>query len=101
MLNHYVQLHAHLLGSMCALLHSYLKKSIFCLSLRLPALPLYALGHNNETEVCASGGCAFAQALLICLCLHINRQVCLIRWHVFQIVFWDFVPEAEVISCRF
>ena len=54
MLNHYVQLHAHLLGSMRALLHSYLKGSIFCLSLRLHALPLYALGHNNGTDVCAS-----------------------------------------------
>ena len=44
-------------------------------------------------------GCAFAQALLSCLCSHINRQVCLINWHVFQIVFWDFMPEEEVISC--
>ena len=54
MLSHYVQLHARLCGSMRALLHAYLVGSIFCLSLRLNALPLCALGHNNGSDVCAS-----------------------------------------------
>ena len=39
----------------------------------------------------------FAQALRSCRCSHINRQVCLISWHVFQIVFCDFVSEEEAI----
>ena len=42
MLSHYVQLHARLFGSMRALLHAYLVGSIFRLSLRLHALPLWA-----------------------------------------------------------
>ena len=39
--------------------------------------------------------CAFAKALQSCRCSHINRQVCLISWHVFQIFQRrsDFVPE--------
>ena len=70
--------------------------------LYMPALPLCALGHNNGFDVCASSECrVFAQALLSCQCSHMNRQVCLISWHMFQIVFLrlrarrrsDFVPE--------
>ena len=57
MLSHYVQLHARLFGSMRVLLHAYLLGSIFCLSLRLHALPLCALGHNNVSDVCASSKC--------------------------------------------
>ena len=57
MLSHYVQLHARLFGSMRALLHAYLVGSILCLGLRLHALPLCALGHNNESDVCASSKC--------------------------------------------
>ena len=47
-------------------------------------------------------GTAFTQALLSCRFSHINRQVCLISWHAFQIVFATscpkkkhFVPEEE------
>ena len=57
MLSHYVQLHARLFGSMRALLHAYLVGSILCLGLRLHALPLCALGHINESDVCASSKC--------------------------------------------
>ena len=57
MLSHYVQLHPHLFGSMRALLHAYLVGSIICLSLRLHALPLCALGHNNVPDVRASSKC--------------------------------------------
>ena len=57
MLSQYVQLHARLFGSMRALLHAYLVGSIFCLSLRLHALPLCALGHDNGSDVCASSEC--------------------------------------------
>ena len=57
MLSHYVQLHARLFGSMRVLLHAYLVGSIVCLSLRLHALPLCALGHNNVSDVCASSKC--------------------------------------------
>ena len=53
MLSHYVQLHARLFGSMRA----YLVGSIFCMSLRLHALPLCALGHNNVSNVPASTKC--------------------------------------------
>ena len=56
MLSHYVQLHARLFGSMHALLHAYLA-GFFCLSLRLHALPLCALGHNNGSDVCARSEC--------------------------------------------
>ena len=57
MLRPYVLLYARLFGSMRALLHAYLVGSIFCLSLRLYALPLCALGHNNGSDVCASSKC--------------------------------------------
>ena len=57
MLGHYVQLHARLFGSMRALLHAHLVGLIFCLSLRLHALPLCALGDNNGSDVCASSEC--------------------------------------------
>ena len=57
MLSYYVQLHAHLFSSMRALLHAYLVGSFLCLGLRLHALPLCALGHNNESDVCASSKC--------------------------------------------
>ena len=58
MLSNYVQLHARLFGSMRALLHAYLVGYIFfCQSLRLHALPLCALGHNNVSDVCASSKC--------------------------------------------
>ena len=77
MLSHYVQLHARLFGSMRVLLHAYLLGSIFCLSLRLHALPLCALGHNNVSDVCASSKCpdetAFAKALLSCRCSRVKR----------------------------
>ena len=94
-----VSIHARLFGSMCVLLHAYLVRFIFCLSLRLHALPLYA----RTAFMCAraqqwiwcvckqqmlSGDCVFAQALLSCQCSHMNRQVCLISWHMFQIVFF-------------
>ena len=57
MLSHYVHLHARLFGRMCALLHAHLVGLIFCLSLRLHALPLCALRHNNGSDVCASSKC--------------------------------------------
>ena len=71
-------------------------------------LSLCALGHNTGSDVCASSECpgetAFAQALLSCRCSH-SKVVCLIRWHVFQIVFAilcpkksDFVPEEANFS---
>ena len=52
MLSHYVQLHACLFGSMRALGMIY-----FCPSLRLHALPLCALGHNNGSDVRARSEC--------------------------------------------
>ena len=54
---HYEQLHARLFSSMRVLLHAYLVGSIICLSLRLHALPLCALGHNNVSDVCAGSIC--------------------------------------------
>ena len=61
MLSHYVQLQARLYGSMRALLHAYLVG----LSLRLHALPLCALGHNNGSNVCVQA----ANALMrLCIC---------------------------------
>ena len=52
----HVQIHPRLFGSMRVLLHAYayLVGSIFCLSLRLHALPLCAHGHNNGSDVCVS-----------------------------------------------
>ena len=52
-----VIMHVRLFGSMRALLHAYLVGSILCLGLRLHALPLCALGHINESDVCASIKC--------------------------------------------
>ena len=53
-------------------------------------LSLCALGHNTGSDVCASSKCpgetAFTQARLSCRCSH-NKVVCLISWHVLQIVF--------------
>ena len=71
MLSHYVQLHARLL-------HAYLVGSILCLGLRLHALPLCALGRNNEFDACASSKCPdetvhLPGALLSCRCSHLNR----------------------------
>ena len=57
MLSHYEQLHIRLFGGMRVLLHAYLVGSILCLSLRLHAFPLCALGHNNVSDVCASSKC--------------------------------------------
>ena len=63
--------------------------------------------------MCASSECpddkvAFAQALLSCRCSHINRQVCLISWHVFQSFLRllarrksDFVPEELDVKVNF
>ena len=51
MLSHYVQLHARLFGSMRALLHAYLVGSIFCLSLRLHALPLSGFPQTIESKI--------------------------------------------------
>ena len=57
MISHYVRLHARLFGSMRALLHAYLVGSMLCPGLRLHALPLCALGCNNESDACASSKC--------------------------------------------
>ena len=82
MLSHYVQIsssiHARLFDSVrsaCLSGGAGSLRSIYCLSLRLHALPfLCALGHNNGSEVCASSECpdeiASAQARLSCRCSH-------------------------------
>ena len=65
MLNHYVQFHARLCGSMHALLHAYLVGSIFCLSLRLHALPLCVLADKTMDLMCVRA----ANALMrLCIC---------------------------------
>ena len=100
MLSHYVQLH----DSKRALLHVYLVGSIFCLSLRLHALPyvrsdttvdpMYVRAANALMRLCI-----FAQALLSYRCWHINIQVCLISWHVFQIYFLRLRARRRSDSC--
>ena len=100
-LSHYVKLHARLFGSMRAVLHAYLVGSILSLSLPLHALPLCALETNNGSDVCASSECPdeiFTGSSELSM-FTFNRQFRIIIWHVFQIVFCDFVPEEEAISC--
>ena len=101
-LSHYVKLHARLFGSMRALLHAYLMWSFF-LSEPPSTYTAFMCARTQQWIRCACEqrmpwwDCAFAQVLLSCRCSHINRQVCLISWHVFQTVFCGFVPEEEEI----
>ena len=103
MLSHYVQLHARLFGSMRALLHACLAR-FFCLSLRLHALPLCALGHNNGSDVCARSECpdetvhcpgSSELSMLAYKQTNLSYQLAC----VFIFFFCDFVPEEKTISC--
>ena len=65
MLSHYVQLHAHLFGSMRALLHAYLVGSILSEIPSIHALPLCAQARDTTMDLT----CVRAANALMRLCI--------------------------------
>ena len=99
---------------MCNYMHAYLEACMrYCM------LIWWDLFLSEPLSTCTAFMCARAQrwmcvraanALMrLCICpdsselsmlaYKINRQVCLISWHVFQIVFCDFITKEEAIAC--